>query len=70
MSLEHDNNHNGWLDDGEPEVEPYWTTWRVIYLIVVIVTLIAFLAYVYWATWLAIRPGIPPTPIPVTLEPL
>jgi len=70
MSWENNDNQSGWVDDSEREVERYWTTWRIIYLVVVIVTIIAFLAYVYWATWLALRPGIPLTPVPVTLEPI
>lgn len=69
MSWENEDS-NAWTDESEAPEKPYWTTWRIIYLIVVIITLVAFLAYVYWATWLAIRPGIPPTPLPVTLEPI
>lgn len=48
----------------EDEEKPYWTAWRIIYLIVALLLIAALLAALLWPVLLQIAEQVNPPPLP------
>jgi hypothetical protein len=46
------------------EDEPYWTTWRIIYLVVALLVITALLAAMLWPLLLQLAEYLNPPPLP------